>query len=45
MNDQEDLPAEYSAIPRSQLKHDKGKFRDVILAPQPSDDPNDPLNV
>ncbi|KAK4154812.1 major facilitator superfamily domain-containing protein [Chaetomidium leptoderma] len=44
MNDQDDLPAEYSEIPRVQLKHGTGRFKDVILVPQPSDDPNDPLN-
>jgi hypothetical protein len=26
------------------LKHGKGKHSKIILAPQPSDDPNDPLN-
>lgn len=26
------------------LKHGKGKDADIVLAPQPSDDPNDPLN-
>lgn len=28
----------------SQLKHDTGKNKHIILVPQPSDDPNDPLN-
>lgn len=45
MSDQDDLPAEYFAIPREQLKHGKGRFSNVILVPQPSHDPNDPLNV
>ena len=45
MHDQEELPAEYSHIPRDQLKHGKGRFKDIILVPQPSDSPNDPLNV
>ena len=26
------------------LKHGTGKDADIVLAPQPSDDPNDPLN-
>ena len=45
MNDQDDLPQENSLIPLDQLKHGKGRFSSVILVPQPSDDPNDPLNV
>jgi len=44
MTDQDDLPPEYSEIPRDRLKHGTGRFKDVILVPQPSDDPNDPLN-
>lgn len=44
MNDQDDLPPEYSHIPRELLKHGKGRYKDVILVPQPSDSPNDPLN-
>ncbi|KUI67138.1 hypothetical protein VM1G_02578 [Cytospora mali] len=44
MNDQEDLPPEYSDIPKDVLKHGKGRYKDVILVPQPSDNPNDPLN-
>ena len=44
MNDQEDLPSEYSSVPRNALKHGKGRFSHVILVPQPSDSPNDPLN-
>ena len=45
MNDQDDLPPEYNEIPREQLKHGKGRYSHVILVPQPSDSPNDPLNV
>ncbi|OQV05138.1 hypothetical protein CLAIMM_09924 [Cladophialophora immunda] len=44
MSDQDDLPAEYSEIPRELLKHGKGRFSNIILIPQPSDSPNDPLN-
>jgi len=45
MSDQDDLPPEFSNIPRERLKHGTGRFKDVILVPQPSDSPNDPLNV
>jgi len=45
MSDQDDCPPEYADIPRDQLKHGRGRFKDVILVPQPSDSPNDPLNV
>ena len=45
MTDQDDLPTELASIPREQLKHGKGRYKDVILVPQPSDSPNDPLNV
>ncbi|KAL2192695.1 major facilitator superfamily domain-containing protein [Corynascus similis CBS 632.67] len=44
MADQDDLPPEYAHVPQDQLKHGKGRFANVILVPQPSDDPNDPLN-
>ncbi|AEO68508.1 uncharacterized protein THITE_2090020 [Thermothielavioides terrestris NRRL 8126] len=44
MTDQDDLPPEYADIPRELLKHGTGRYKDVILVPQPSDDPNDPLN-
>ncbi|EXJ87637.1 hypothetical protein A1O3_04598 [Capronia epimyces CBS 606.96] len=44
MSDQEDLPPEYSEVPRELLKHGKGRFSNIILIPQPSDSPNDPLN-
>jgi hypothetical protein len=43
--DQTDIPREYDEIPRETLKHGKGKYANVILVPQPSDSPNDPLNV
>ncbi|KAF2184138.1 MFS general substrate transporter [Zopfia rhizophila CBS 207.26] len=44
MNDQADLPAELHDIPTEQLKHGTGKYSHIILVPQPTDDPNDPLN-
>lgn len=44
MNDQEDLPQELGDIPKEALKHGTGKYSHVILVPQPSDSPNDPLN-
>jgi len=44
MEDVSDVPREYSAIPRELLKHATGRLSHVILVPQPSDDPNDPLN-
>ncbi|KAM7218614.1 serine/threonine kinase 16 [Rhypophila decipiens] len=44
MSDQDDLPPEFADIPRDRLKHGTGRFKDVILVPQPSDSPNDPLN-
>ena len=44
MSDQDDLPPEYSNIPRECLKHGRGRYKDVILVPQPSGSPNDPLN-
>ncbi|KAI0134300.1 major facilitator superfamily domain-containing protein [Xylariales sp. AK1849] len=42
--DQSDVPGEYEEVPREILKHGHGKFSNVILVPQPSDSPNDPLN-
>lgn len=45
MNDQDDLPPEFTDLPRERLKHGTGRYRNVILVPQPSDSPNDPLNV
>ncbi|KAF2791604.1 MFS general substrate transporter [Melanomma pulvis-pyrius CBS 109.77] len=44
MNDQSDLPPELHDLPTEQLKHGTGNFSHIILVPQPSDDPNDPLN-
>ncbi|KAB5546798.1 serine/threonine kinase 16 [Coniochaeta sp. 2T2.1] len=44
MNDQDDLPPEFSDLPQERLKHGTGRYRDVILVPQPSNSPNDPLN-
>ncbi|KAH8697941.1 major facilitator superfamily domain-containing protein [Talaromyces proteolyticus] len=35
---------ESSQTPTQLLKKGKGKYSQVILSPQPSDDPNDPLN-
>lgn len=45
MSDQDEVPPEYHDVPRDQLKHGTGRFSNVILVPQPSDSPNDPLNV
>ena len=45
MHDQNDIPAEYKDVPIEMLKKGKGRFTHVVLVPQPSDDPNDPLNV
>jgi hypothetical protein len=45
MTDHDELPPEYAGIPQDQLKHGKGRYKNVILVPQPSDDPNDPLNA
>ncbi|KAI2638745.1 MFS general substrate transporter [Hypomontagnella submonticulosa] len=42
--DQSDVPEEYRNINRDLLKHGTGKHSHIILAPQPSDSPNDPLN-
>ncbi|KAI1499888.1 major facilitator superfamily domain-containing protein [Biscogniauxia marginata] len=44
LSDQSDVPNEYQTIPRELLKHGKGRHEHIILAPQPSDSPNDPLN-
>ena len=45
MNDQSDLPPELGLVPVDRLKHGTGRYAHVILVPQPSDSPNDPLNV
>ncbi|EEA24976.1 hypothetical protein TMatcc_008080 [Talaromyces marneffei ATCC 18224] len=42
--DSNETPPEYAHIPLDQLKHGRGRFSHIILVPQPSDDPNDPLN-
>ncbi|KAI1466194.1 MFS general substrate transporter [Daldinia caldariorum] len=42
--DQTDIPDEYRDISRELLKHGTGKYSHIILTPQPSDSPNDPLN-
>jgi hypothetical protein len=44
MSDQDDLPPEYAELPRDALKHGRGRYSNLILVPQPSDSPNDPLN-
>jgi hypothetical protein len=36
--------AAYGGVDLSLLKHGKGKNEHIVLVPQPSDDPNDPLN-
>ncbi|KAI1205116.1 MFS general substrate transporter [Annulohypoxylon truncatum] len=42
--DQSDVPEEYRDISRDLLKHGTGKHSHIILSPQPTDSPNDPLN-
>ncbi|CAK7235674.1 hypothetical protein SCUCBS95973_009347 [Sporothrix curviconia] len=42
--DRSDLPPEYAHIPHDQLRHGTGHFAHVVLAPQPTNSPNDPLN-
>lgn len=44
MNDQVDVPREYEQVPRELLKHATGRLSHVVLVPQPTDSPNDPLN-
>ncbi|KAK8176725.1 major facilitator superfamily domain-containing protein [Phyllosticta citribraziliensis] len=44
MRDQGDLPPELQDVPAERLKHGKGKYSHILLVPQPSDSPNDPLN-
>lgn len=34
----------YDGLDLSQLKHGVGRDSHIVLVPQPSDDPNDPLN-
>lgn len=45
LTDQSDIPDEYRNVSRELLKHGTGKYSNIILTPQPSDSPNDPLNV
>lgn len=40
-----DFPEEFRNIPRDFFRYGTGKYSDIILLPQPSDSPNDPLNV
>ncbi|KAK4574964.1 hypothetical protein LTR86_000814 [Recurvomyces mirabilis] len=44
LRDQSDLPDDLRAVDASRLKHGSGKFSHIVLVPQPSDSPNDPLN-
>ncbi len=43
--DRSDVPRDFLGVPRDRLKHGKGRYQDVVLVPQPSASPNDPLNV
>lgn len=45
MSNGPDLPEEYRDIPQDFFRYGTGKYSDIILLPQPSDSPNDPLNV
>ena len=45
MHEQSDVPQQYRDIPLEMLKKGCGRYSHVVLVPQPSDDPNDPLNV
>ncbi|BGP21868.1 hypothetical protein JCM10295v2_000743 [Rhodotorula toruloides] len=36
--------SQYAGVDLSALKHGKGRHSHIVLVPQPSDDPNDPLN-
>ncbi|KAF2453980.1 serine/threonine kinase 16 [Lineolata rhizophorae] len=44
MHDQTDMPEELKGVPSERLKHGSGRFAHIVLIPQPTDDPNDPLN-
>ncbi|KAJ4387921.1 hypothetical protein N0V93_008524 [Gnomoniopsis smithogilvyi] len=44
MSNGPDLPEEYRDIPHDFFRYGTGKYSDIILLPQPSDSPNDPLN-
>ena len=45
MHEQSDIPDEYRDVPVELLKKGSGRFSHIVLVPQPTDDPNDPLNV
>ena len=45
MHEQSDIPAEYRDVPVDMLKKGTGRSSHIVLVPQPTDDPNDPLNV
>lgn len=45
MSEQADLPEEYQDIPRAFFRYGTGRYANIVLLPQPSDSPNDPLNV
>ena len=45
MHEQSDIPDEYREVPVELLKKGQGRFSHIVLVPQPTDDPNDPLNV
>ncbi|KAK0936286.1 hypothetical protein LTR29_012124 [Friedmanniomyces endolithicus] len=44
LRDQSDLPDGLRGVETARLKHGTGRFSHVLLVPQPSDSPNDPLN-
>lgn len=44
-SEQADYPEELKDIPRDFFRRGTGKYSDIILLPQPTDSPNDPLNV
>lgn len=44
LRDREDLPEELAGAATERLKHGTGRFSHIVLVPQPSDSPNDPLN-
>lgn len=44
LHDRTGTPSELSEVAVDRLKHGTGRFSHVLLIPQPSDSPNDPLN-
>ncbi|KAK3725445.1 hypothetical protein LTR37_000415 [Vermiconidia calcicola] len=44
LHDQNDVPDELRGVGTERLKHGTGRLSHVLLIPQPSDDPDDPLN-